>query len=271
MKKILVMPNSTNLELILSSNVDGIILPLKGLSVESEVYFTLTDIKKIINRTKKEICVCINKIIHESDLKNLELSLITLNKLNITKIFFYDVSVLKMCKDLHINKELVVYQEHLNASSLTNKFYLTKGVSYSLITNDITKEEINKISESMPLMMMCYGYLPIFYSRRYLVSNYLTYINKEKTSDIYYIKHNEDFYPIKEEEYGTCIYTKEPINLINQIDEINADYIILNSFLISNDEFIKVLDSYIMQRKDNFNHYLGFLEEKTTYKVKKDE
>jgi len=268
MKKILVIPNKDNLDIILSSNVDGIILPLDKLSVQSDIYFSLSDIKKILNTTTKEVCVSINKIMHESDLKELEMALITLKKLNISKIFFYDVSVLRMCKELHINKELVVYQEHLNASGATNYFYKKRGVSYSLITNDITKEEINEIAKSQKLMMTCYGYLPIFYSRRYLVSNYLEYIDKEKNNDIYYIRNNDDYYPVREEEFGTCVYTKRPINLINEIDKIDVEYIVLNSFLIDNQEFVNVLDSYINHSIDNDEHYLGFLNEKTVYKVK---
>ena len=270
MKKILVFPNKNNLDYLLSSDVDGIILPLKGLSVQSDVYFDLLDIKRILNRTKKEICVSINKIMHESDLKELEMALVTLNKLNISKIFFYDVSVLRMCKEFHINKPLVVYQEHLNASSLTNQFYTHMGAKYSVITNDITREEINEISKHSNLMMVCYGYLPIFYSRRFLVSNYLDYIKKRKSSDIYYIKHNNDYYPISEEEYGTCIYTKEPINLINELDTINIDYIILNSFLILDDEFFEVLDRYLLHKTDKDEHYIGFLNEKTVYRVKEN-
>ena len=47
-------------------------------------------------------------------------------------------------------------------------------------------------------MLIVYGYLPIFYSRRYLISNYLKYIDKNKDSNIYYIKHKENKYPIVE-------------------------------------------------------------------------
>ena len=49
-KKILVIPNSLeNLSDILKTNVDGIILSIKDLSVNSNVYFTIDDIKSIIN------------------------------------------------------------------------------------------------------------------------------------------------------------------------------------------------------------------------------
>lgn len=270
-KKIIVMPNKNNLDIVLNSNVDGIILPIKDLSVESDIYFTVNDVKKILNRTIKEVCVSINKIFHDNDLKNLELTLMELNKLNISKIFFYDVCVIKMCNDLGINKELVITQEHLNASGITNSFYYTKGVKYSLITNDITIDEVNEISKDIKLMMICYGYLPIFYSRRYLITNYLKHINRDDDSDIYYIKNEDDYYPISEEEYGTCIYTSRPINLINYIDKLNIDYIILNSFNISNDKFTEVLEDYINNKKSNDEEYLGFLNEKTIYKVKDNE
>ncbi len=268
MKKILVIPNKSNLELVLNSKVDGLILPLESLACEYDYYYSLADIKKILNKTKKEVCVCINKIMHDDDLKNLEMALITLNKMNISKIFFYDVSVLKMCRDMNINKKLVVFQDHLNASYLTNRFYKNNNVSYSVITNDITKEEINEISKYQDLMMICYGYLPIFYSRRYLVSNYLQYIGKNNTSDVYYIKHDDDYYPIMESDSGTCVYTKKPINLINEINDLNIEYIILNSFLIDDSNFIKIMEDYIEGNISNDSNYLGFLNEKTIYKVK---
>ena len=268
MKKILVQPNSLeNLSDILKTNIDGIILPLEYLSVNSSIYFSLEDIKNIINLTSKEVCISINKIMHNEDLDKLEKSLITLNKMNISKIFFYDLSVMNIVKRLNIKKELVIFQEHLNASVYSNNFYKRRGINYAIITNDITKDEINEISKHNSLMLICYGYLPIFYSRRYLITNYLKYINKEKNKDIYYIKHNEDKYPIVEEEYGTTIYTKEPINLINDINDINVDYIILNANFIERKEFISILNQYLTNTPDNKEYYRGFIDKKTVYKV----
>lgn len=268
MKKVLVMPSSLkNLGEVLKTRVDGIILPVEHLAVNNGIYFTLEDIKSILNLTSKEVCVSINKIMHNEDLDHLEEVLVALNKMNISKIFFYDLAVMNICKCLGIKKELVVFQDHLNASLYSNQFYQKRGIHYAVITNDITKEEINEISRYMPLMLICYGYLPIFYSRRYLIRNYLEYINKEKTGDIYYIKNGEDKYPIVEEESGTTIYSKEPINLINDLDELDIKYIILNAFHIKDEEFLKVVDNYLNKKKDNIEHYRGFLERKTVYKV----
>lgn len=268
MKKILVQPNSLeNLGDILKTNIDGIILPLEHLSVNSSIYFSLEDIKSILNLTSKEVCISINKIMHNEDLELLEHSLVALNKMNINKIFFYDLAVMNIVKRLEIKKELVIFQDHLNASIYSNNFYKKRGISHAVITNDITKEEINEISKYHSLMLICYGYLPIFYSRRYLITNYLKYIHQDKTKSTYYIKNKEDKYPIVEEEYGTTIYTKEPINLINDINNIKVNYIILNANLTKREEFRSILTSYLTRKTDNIDHYRGFIDKKTVYKV----
>lgn len=268
MKKILVQPNSLeNLSDILKTDIDGIILPLEHLSVNSSIYFSLEDIRSILNLTSKEICISINKIMHNEDLYALEQVLISLNKTNISKIFFYDLSVMNIVKRLNIKKELVIFQDHLNASIYSNNFYKKRGINYAVITNDITKEEINEISKHNSLMLICYGYLPIFYSRRYLITNYLKYINKDKESNNYYIKNNKDKYPIVEEEFGTTIYTKEPINLINDINNLNIDYIILNANLTNREDFLSILNEYLSNTPTTKEPYRGFIDKKTVYKV----
>ena len=268
MKKILVMPSSLeNLGMVLKSDVDGVILSIEHLAVNSNVYFSLSDIKSIIDLTSKEVCVCINKIMHNEDLELLESTLVSLNKMNVSKILFYDMSVMSIVKRLGIRKELVVFQDHLNASLYSNNFYKNRGVSYSIITNDITIEEVNEIGKSNKLMLIGYGYLPMFYSRRYLVSNYLDYLKREKVGNNYYIKNKDDRYPIVEEEYGTTIYTKEPINLMNEIDRINVDYVILNANFTSDREFKTIMKCFIDGKKDNMEHYTGLMSKKTVYRV----
>ena len=268
MKKILVIPNSIdNLDKVLKTSVDGIILPIKGLAVNSSVYFNIEDIKNIINRTSKEVCVSINKIMHNDDLEYLENVLISLNKLNVSKILFYDLSVMHICKKLGIRKNLCIFQDHLNTSLYSTNFYTKRGIKNILITNDITKEEINVIGDVNSLMLICYGYLPIFYSRRYLISSYLDYVKLDKRGNNYYIKNRDDKYPIVEEEYGTTIYSAKPINLIDELDNLKIDYVVLNSTLIDDDEFFRVLNNYLSNKKDDEDKYKGFINRKTVYRV----
>ena len=262
MKKILVIPNSKNVDIYLDKDIDGVILPLEHLAVNSECYFSIEDIKNICQKTDKEICVSINKVMENKDLALLEKCLITLSKMNV-KVLFYDLSIVNINKRLGLGLDLVIYQDHLNVSIYTNLFYKNRGIGCSFISNDITMDEINEIGKVQSLMMMCYGYLPIFYSRRYLVSNYLSFLNREKKNSSYSI----DEYRIVEEENGTAIYSKDCINLINDIDRLNIDYVVLNGSYINHDKFMDVIDKFVSCDKDDKDYYKGFLNKKTVYRV----
>ena len=120
----------------------------------------------------------------------------------------------------------------------------------------------------MDLFFLGYGYAPIFYSRRYLITNYLKYIDEQKGNEYKIISDKGMTYPIEEEEFGTTIYTEKPINLLNHIDEINdIDYLVLRSNKIDDIEFNKMVDKFINHEKTD-DEYLGFFNKKTIYRVK---
>jgi len=274
MSKILVIPdNIEDIDKYNDKDIKGLIFGFKDLSVNNNLYLDIDSLKDIIKdiNSKFEIWISLNKIMHNKDLELLENILIELDKLKITGILFYDLGVLNICKRLNLNIKLSIYQDHLNASINSHNFYYNKGVEYSLVTNDITIDEVLDINNKSNIKMMVnvYGYLPIFYSRRYLVSNYMEYINKDKLDYIYYLKDKDDYYPIVEEDYGTTVYTKYPINLIKYIDKLNSiEYIILNSNYIDKNEFMSVLDKYINKDIDDNDNYEGFSNTKTIYTVK---
>ena len=272
--KLVVCPTACNLEEILKTNIDGIIVGIKDLSVFPSLQVDINKLKEIIKSTNKEIIVSVNKMIHNEDIPYLEEVLIELNKLNISKILFYNVGVINIAKRLGITKDLVIMQEHLNSSIYSNNFYYNNGVKGAFISSDITKEELLEIKNNtnMEIMFMGYGYLPIFYSRRYLTTNYFNYINKTKKDDLYYMRHNNEEYPVLESSNGSIIYTSKPVNLINNLNEINSvDYIVMDSFNVDNSKFMRLLDNFINKTKTNNNEYIGFFNTKTIYKVKNNE
>ena len=58
---------------------DGVIIGIKDLSVNMPAYFNLEDLKTI----DKEVFVCLNKNMHNSDIDYLKKTLIKLNNYNI--------------------------------------------------------------------------------------------------------------------------------------------------------------------------------------------
>lgn len=268
MNKIIVKPNKKeDITFLNKLAIEGIILPLKDLSVESSFFLSIEEIINI--KTNKEKIVLINKIMHNKDLELLKEILIKLNNSNIKKIIFYDLSVYTLCKKLKLdNLELIIGQDHLNRSIFSNNFYNNLGINYSYITSDITIEEIKDIKENtnMKLLYTAYGRIPLFCSRRYLITNYLEYINKNKERTNYYIKNKDDVLYISEEDNATIIYS-DIVNLINDLEELDfIDYLVLDFNNI--EECREIINKFINKEQDENDYYKGFYDKKTIFKVK---
>lgn len=266
MNNFIVIPNKKEeINILLDKNIKGLIIGVKDLSVYP-FELAIEDIISISNNTDKEIIIAMNKMIHNKDLDLVRSILDKVKNSNIKKILFYDLGIFNICKNMNIDKELILSQEHLNASINSNNFYYNKGINNVMITSDITKDEILDISSNtkMNIYYTVYGYLPIFYSRRYLLTNYFKYINKDMNDNTYYIFNNDLKYMIKEYNYGTIIYSPL-VNLINKIDKIKEiDNLVID---LSYTEDIDIIDKLI--NKENINNtYTGFFDKKTIYKLK---
>lgn len=271
MSKLICTGNSvSDIEKLLLKDINGIILYIDKLSVNSSFYMDIDDIDKI-ECGDKELFICMNKLMHNKDIDYLRECLLKVRDKNL-HILFYDMAVYNIARELGIEDKLVIYQDHLNASILSNRFYNRLGIKYSFITSDIRMEELLLIKRNVDskIMFLGYGYLPMFYSRRYLISNYLKYIDQfdGEKSKYEIVSDMGKKYTIAEEENGTTIYTDREVNLINymeQLDEI--DYIVMNSNNIDSDEYLRMVDKFIKREKMD-DCYLGFLDKKTIYKVK---
>ena len=267
MSKYIVIPSKReDINTLLDKDIKSIIMGIKNLSIYP-FELDIDEIIDIANNTDKNIIIAMNKMIHNKDL---DLVREVLNKVKNSKIYgimFYDLGIFNICNSMNINKELILSQEHLNASKSSNEFYYNRGIKNSFITSDITYSELNEInSTKMNIYYTVYGYLPIFYSRRYLLSNYFKYIDKDMEDDKYFIFNDNLKYMIKEYSYGTIIYSPL-INLINEIDKIKDidNYVIDLSY--TND--ISVIDKFI-NNENMDNTYIGFFDKKTIYKLKED-
>ena len=276
MSKLIVIPsNLDELDNLAKMDINGFILGINNYSVELPFYIDIEDVSNIVDKySDKEIIISLNKIMHNNDLPKLKEILLVLSKINNIKVMFYDMSIYKIVKDNNLNINLIVSQEHLNTSVSSNRFYEKIGIKYSYVSSDITKDELLDIKKNTNLKILfnVYGYVPIFNSRRRLITNYLDYINVTKDSNIYYLELENKKYPIVESELGSTIYTPEVVNLINRISEIDIiDYYILNSFNIPHDKFINDLTMYINKSSSPKEEYVGFFDTKTIYKVKNKE
>ena len=284
--KILIEPSTK--EEIYGNITDGIILSLEKYAVQSNVYFSLEEIRKIKeNNPNIEIFVNINKNLSNDDIKPLEAILKELEQLNITGIFYYDLAVLKLKQELGLKTDLVWSQTHMVNNYKTCNYYHSKGVKYALLGKEITLEEIIEIIKNTTIIPMfeVVGLPSVAFSKRKLITNYYKDLNKEPKSKIVVREKvsNAD-YELQEDYNGTSFFLKDVVNatgIIKDLYEVNLQYIVLREYGIESifRELIIDTKKYIesnCQNNDYVEKYksLGdntnFFFKKTIYQVKKN-
>ena len=277
--KILLIPNSKD-DFKLKDKVDGFIIPIKGLSINYNYDIDINELDDILKELDgKDIFISLNKNMHNSDLDKLKDTLLRLENYSIKGIIYYDISIVEYKKELGLKNDIVWNQEHMVTNYSTINYWYNEGSRYAYLSSEITKNEILDIKKNTAakLMMNIFGYVPMFTSKRKLVSNYLDTFDKEKVSKIYYMHKEGIRYPIIEDSNGTTAFSGCILNGIKEYYDLDLDYYVINSFMI---DIGKVLDIISQINKDNLEKcYLelnkiigntddGFLHKETIYKVK---
>lgn len=289
--KTLVMINSLEMIDQLIDKVDGFLFGIKDLSVNFPFYLTLDQLKSNLVKIKKhnkKVMVSLNKNMHNSDLKILKEAINFINDLDIDGIFYYDISLVNYKQEGLIKHPLIWSQEHLTTNYATCNFYRENNISGTLLSSEITLEEIAEIRNNtdMELFVTIFGYLPMFTSKRTLVNNYLETFNLNSNDDLHYIEKEGYRYPIIDDKNKTEVYSANILNGLKEkffLESIKMDYVIMNSFNINEDDFSKVVDLYNGLTSDNIentneqinklfpNNDKGFFYKETIFRVKKNE
>ena len=284
--KLLVKINNKELDNYLEFT-NSFIIGLKDFSVN---YYeaSVLEIETLLKKYKNiDLFVGINKNIFNEDLEILKEILIKLSKLDIKGILFYDLSVLKLVKDLKLNIPLCLNQTHMVTNYNICNYYYDKGVEFAHLATEITLDEIKEISEKSNISLMTYfvGHVIISHSKRNLVSNFYQFIKKDKFNKLSIIKekNKDNKYYIEENDIGTNILTYDVLNGSRAFLELKdyLEYGILDSYLIDEDVFISILklykavldnnidnDSFLTSISNLIGDYEGFFFKKTIYKVK---
>lgn len=262
--KITIMPS--NLEQ-LKIKSDAIIVGISGLSVGC-LCLKIDDIMAIQDR---EVFVLLNKNIHNDDLEYLKEVLIKLNDTNIKGVLFYDIAIVNLKEELNLQYDLVWSQIHHTTNLQTALFWHKFGCNGIVISNDITLDEMKKIVDNtdMYTFVTMFGYLPIFASKRTLITNYLKTFNLDGKKEYLIHKEGRD-YPIIEKN-GTHVYSPFILDGLEESFILKPDYVVFNGFGV---ELEKVIDLYRENRLEEIkslfsNLSKGFLYQETIYQVKK--
>ena len=278
--KILVEPKSKKIENI---KCDGLILALNNYAVESVVYFDLDEIKEI-KKSNLEIFVKVNRNFFNEDIDGLKEVLKELDNIGINGVFFYDLAVLQIKKELDLKLPLIWNQTHMVNNYRTCDYYYSKGVEYALLGKEITLDEIKEIIEKSKIscMVEVISIPSVAFSKRKLVTNYYKDLGKDGDKNLLVKeKVTGDFYKVIEDNYGTCFYLNKITNgtsVIKDLYDVNCPYIILREYGIDNfnelvdDTYSYVsggcIDSNYLSKYEKLGDSTNFFFKKTIYKVK---
>ena len=287
MAKLMVIPNCYEDITNIIEHVDSIAIGLRDLSVN----FLELDLEQIehilidIHNQNKKLFVSLNKNMHNNDLENVRKALIKFEELRIDGIFYCDVGVLNIHRELKLQIPLVWSAEHLATNYNTINYWSKFNLSYVFLSNEITKEEVTVIKEhsKIPLIVQAFGYVPMYISKRHAIKNYLEHFKLKTDSKDFYIYKEEKKYPILERKDNTEIYSYFILNAIEEYGTMDVAYILLNGFKINIQLFLQLIDLFNNvneKNKDEFknkidqlfdNTDLGFIYKEAIYQVKKNE
>ena len=287
MAKLMVIPNSYSDVDKLIDCVDAIALGIRDLSVNFlEIDLSdLSELVETVHSKSKKIFISLNKNMHNSNLDTVKNVLTICEDLKVDGIFYCDVAVLTMCKKMNLKLPLIWNAEHLATNYNTINYWSKFGISYAFLSNEITKKEIDEISDntSIPLIVQGFGYVPMYVSKRHAIDNYLKHFNLNTNSKSFYIFKEEKQYPILERKDNTEIYSYFILNAISEYVDSDLEYVLLNGFKIEIEQFMEVINLFKTVTNDNKeelkeridsmfdNTDLGFLYKEAIYQVKKND
>lgn len=281
--KLLVEPmNKENLKF----NCDGLILAIKDYAVESNTYFTLEEIKNISDSFSGEIFVKLNKNLMNDDIPFVKDILVQLDKMNINGVFFYDLAVLELKRELNLNIDLIWNQTHMVNNYKTCNYYYSKGVKYALLGKEITLDEILEIIDLSDItsMVEVVSKPSVAFSKRKLVSNYYKDMGIDGSNEIIVNEKVSNLnFDIKEDSNGTVFFLDLITNgtgIIRDLYDNGCSYIIMREYGIDNfRELVNDTMEYIKDSCSDLSYVLkykklgdstNFFFKKTIYRVKKN-
>ena len=255
-KDLVLVQNKSIIKKVKEVDKATFLFPLEGFSVGYPITFKLSEIDEFASY------ILVNRVLDEKGILELK-ELFTNFPKNIKGIVFEDLGVIDIVKDLDITK--ILWQNHLNASYLTINEFL-KYVDSVMVSTDITEEEVKLIVEkaNKELVLPVFGFVPVMYSRRHLLSNYnLNYKDDVSNPNLITEEVLKESFKIYENEYGTQLFSSTLYDG-SALKKYPALYYFINTVFLSDEDVLAFINGDKLSLPTND----GFLNKKTIYKLK---
>ncbi len=240
--------------------VSAFLFALEGYSVGYNTY-SLEEIKKLEVSNKY---ILLNRVLDCKDID--ELRNILPNLIGIKGLVFEDIGVFNMVKDMGLDFEMILFQNHFATNTHSVNFWLDR-VDSLFISNEITKDEICAILDKAKkeVVLHIYGYNQVMYSRRLLLTNWSEEFNiPNKNTNVLIDKATKVKFRAIENDFGTVMYSDKIFNGFSLLGLNNVKYYYVNTMLIDHNNIM----NFLSNNSASDNEDDGFLNKETIYKLK---
>ena len=221
------------------------------------------------------------------DIESLKEVLIKLDQMGVAGVFFYDLAVLELKRELNLKVPLIWNQTHMVNNYRTCNYYFSKGVEYALLGKEITLEEILEITSlsDISVMVEVISKPSVAFSKRKLLSNYYADSGDKRQSELTVTeKVTNENYHLYENQDGTSFFLDIVTNgtgVIKDLYQGGVSCIIIREYGLEDcfEELVLDTKQYIgngcqdssyVEKYKKLGDSTNFFFKKTIYKVKKN-
>ena len=236
MSKILVSIDNLNK---LPSQADGYVLGYEKYTFFAKHRFSFNEIKSF--KEPQKIYLLLNIMLHEKDVEDFRLEIEKLSSLNINFIV-QDLGMVEILKR-YVDTSNIIYNPYTLVCNLEEfrayqeNLRVTVGISSQLSLDNLERFEGNSF-------ITLYGYVPIYQSYRKVISLFSTYheVNAPKETLVKEAT-RDDKHHIIENEYGSVIFSSEPVDLVNDIERLkDVKYLFIDTSYVDDERINQILE-----------------------------
>jgi putative protease len=259
---------------ITNLDADSYLIGNEKFAVRLAVSFSLDEIKELRNITKKlnrNLYINVNRIFMEDEINELETYMEFLKSIDVDGIFFSDMAVFMIARQLGILDKLVYFTETQMVNYIDCQHYLDMNIKGVILSKEMTLDDILLTAKKVKgnIGMLVHGYFHMFYSKRKLLRNYFAKygINQEpKNQYDYRLKEmtRDELYPIVETENGTNIFSGTCLSTLSDFPQLvnsSINMFIVDSIFLNEDHVKKALEYYRKMINGSNEDYASLLTE----------
>ncbi len=278
---------------MLSAHADGFLIGNDRFGTRLTTSFDVNEVVEALDITKKMdkmLFLVANQLFTDDHLSEFENWIKALPTQRFEGIIVSDLGAVRVLTKLGLQDKIIYNPETLLTNSYDFNFLSSHKIYGAFVAKEITLEDVLVIGnkKKYAIFMVGHGHLNMFYSKRQLIDNFMTFTKSENPyhnqQDLTLIEEtrNEEPYPIIEDFAGTHVFRSQVLSSLNYLDKLDSvvDYLVVDTLFKDDDYAKRILPLYhhrnhdhviVDQIKHDYHESWdeGFFNTKTIYKQRK--